>query len=287
MIDLPRGPDGKRKQKWIALPKDIRTKRDAEAEAHKLAVKRDEGELTDDRRMTVAQLLDRWWQSKSDDWAPSTRHGVAWRSCRRPPDGALSSAGWPSSTPALVLGMTGLRRGELLALRWRNVDLERGVIHVEEALIRVGRQYGVSKPKTKKGIRDVPIPSVVVSALRVHREEQQKRREEAGPAWVDRDLVFDNGLGDYWLPTTFTDALNRAARRAGYHELTPHVLRHGCASIVYDQTGDLKLVQELLGHSTLAVTADIYTHMFEAKKRKAAEGIEAIFTATGTDGQDE
>lgn len=183
--------------------------------------------------------------------------------------------------------MTGLRRGELLALRWRNVDLERGVIHVEEALIRVGRQYGVSKPNTKKGIRDVPIPSVVVSALRVHREEQQTRREEAGPAWVDRDLVFDNGPGDYWLPTTFTDALNRAARRAGYHELTPHVLRHGCASIVYDQTGDLKLVQELLGHSTLAVTADIYTHMFEAKKRKAAEGIEAIFTATGTDGQDE
>ena len=126
-----------------------------------------------------------------------------------------------------------------------------------------------------------------MSALRAYKAEQDRRREEAGPAWVDHDLVFDDGLGEYWRPSTFSAALSAAARRAGIPHLTPHALRHTFASIVYDRTGDMKLVQELLGHSTLAVTADIYTHTFEARKRKAAEIIESIFTVTDNQEHDE
>lgn len=363
VIDLGRGPDGKRRQKWIALRRDIRTKREAEAEARKLAVQRDEGELPSADRMTVAQLMEEWWKFKNEDWSPSTRQlyrehiennivplvgalriskmtpreieqfyrrlmkghsgkrplqpqtvgvihsmlsgafklAVRWELLPKNPFQNVSKpTGEPkpktvlnadefrrltqelSSTrmalPVLMLGTTGLRRSELLALRWKNVDLDAGVVRVEEGLVRAEGGYVVKKPKSKKGVRDIPLPSLVVSALRVHKTEQERRRAEAGPAWVDRDLVFDNGLGDFWLPNTFSAALNAAARKAGIPHLTPHALRHSFASIVYDQTEDLKLVQELLGHSTLAVTADIYTHMFETRKRRAAELIDAIFS---------
>lgn len=372
VIDLGRGPDGKRKQKWIALSKDIRTKREAESEARKLAVKRDEGQLLDDRRMTVAQLLERWCEYRNDNWSPSTRQmyrehienhivplighlriskvtpleieefyrqlmkghsgkrplqpqtvgvihaicsgafklAVKWELLTRNPFQAVSKptgepkpkvvldddqfrrfvrelAGTRMAMPALMLGATGLRRSELLALKWSHLDLDNGVVRVEEGLVRTGGGYVVKRPKSKKGVRQVPLSSLVVSALRAYKAEQDRRREEAGPAWVDHDLVFDDGLGEYWRPSTFSAALSAAARRAGIPHLTPHALRHTFASIVYDRTGDMKLVQELLGHSTLAVTADIYTHTFEARKRKAAEIIESIFTVTDNQEHDE
>lgn len=189
-------------------------------------------------------------------------------------------AGTRLAAPALILGTTGIRRGELLALRWSDVDLDNGVLHVRENLVRVGRSLAVDQPKSRTSIRDIPLPALAVDALRVYRIQQEQRRREAGAGWIDRDLVFDNGLGDYWRPTTFSSAFADAAKRAGFPNVTPHCLRHGYASIVYEATGDMKLVQELLGHSSMNVTSDIYTHIFEARKRQAAAAIQQIFTVS-------
>uniref|UniRef100_UPI0035B52AC3 tyrosine-type recombinase/integrase n=1 Tax=Symbiobacterium terraclitae TaxID=557451 RepID=UPI0035B52AC3 len=362
VIDLGTGPDGKRKQKWVALSPAITGKREAEAAARKLAVQRDQGKLAADDRMTVAQLVELWLAETEPKRAETTAYqyrnrlekhiapmigsvrigdvrphmierfyqeliqGGPGRAPLKPqtvgiihsmlrsafqmavrrelvphnPVAAIPKpsgdpkekvvlepdqfrqllnclAGTRMAMPVMMLGMTGLRRGELLALRWANVDFKNAKIRVVEQLTRAGGKLVLTVPKSKKGIREVPLPALVVDALQVYRAEQAKRRKEAGPAWVDRDLVFDNGLGDYWPPTTFSSALAAAASRAGFSNLTPHALRHGYASIVYDETEDMKLIQELLGHSTLAVTANIYTHIFEAKKRRAAEAIERVF----------
>lgn len=187
-------------------------------------------------------------------------------------------AGTKLAVPALVLGMTGIRRGEALALRWDQVDLDNGTITVEQNVTRAeGRTY-LDTPKSKKGTRMIPLPSLAVDALRVYRVAQEKRKtDEVGAGWVERNLVFDDGEGNWWKPTSFSDAFARAATAAGYPGVTPHSLRHGYASIVYDATADMKMVQELLGHSTLDITMDVYTKVFDRKKREAVAKLDMVF----------
>lgn len=186
-------------------------------------------------------------------------------------------AGTRLAVPALVLGMTGLRRGEALALLWGHVDLDNGVIRIEQGVTRAEGKTHVGEPKSKKGIREIPLPALAVDALRIHQIEQEKRKGDVGAGWFERSLVFDDGEGDWWKPTTFSDQFAKAAKAAGFDDVTPHCLRHGYASIVYDQTGDMKMVQELLGHSTLDITMDVYTRVFDRKKRETVAKLDMVF----------
>lgn len=181
------------------------------------------------------------------------------------------------AVPALILGMTGMRRSELLGLTWDNVDLENAQVRVERGLVNIGSKLVWEDPKSKKSARTIPLPALAVAALTIHREEQAARKKDRGITWIERNLVFDDGCGDFWRPTTFSTAFGICARKAGFAEITPHCLRHGYASVVYDATGDLKMVQELLGHSTLAVTSEVYTKVFESKKRATVKQVESIF----------
>lgn len=178
---------------------------------------------------------------------------------------------------------TGMRVGELAALKWRNVDLKSGIIHVREAVSRVnvyGEGTGKSKlvfhpPKTEKGIRSIPLPDDVTTELKRLKTEQKRLRrwitkgtetEEFDEetfvfAWEDGRMVEPGFLSKHFL---------KLIREKGYSDIHFHSLRHSYATMLLKNGEDLKVIQENLGHATYQTTSDIYTHVLEDLKEKAA-----------------
>jgi integrase len=169
---------------------------------------------------------------------------------------------------------TGLRRGELIGLRWADVDLDARTLRVERSVVHVRRRWVEGPPKSAAGRRTIRLTEVAVEALRRQRVLLAERRLAAGGAWVDRDLVFPNQRGGY-----LADAI-RAARQvmtaAGVPVTTLHALRHSCASFLVAEGMDLVAVKELLGHSSIAVTADTYAHLTERLASRTADTMDRV-----------
>lgn len=176
----------------------------------------------------------------------------------------------------LLLAACGLRRGEALALRWRDVDLEAGTLRVVATLQRGGGALRFEPPKTDRSRRTVAVPPFAVAELRRHRREQAERRLLLGPAWADEDLVCDRGDGRPIDPETLTQMFRRVARRAG---LPPgvrlHDLRHAYATRLLEAGVHPKVVSEALGHSAVAFTMQVYQHVLPTMGEQAAAAIEA------------
>ena len=170
---------------------------------------------------------------------------------------------------------TGLRQGELLALRWENVDLDRGVLHVRRSVTRVGRRYVEGEPKTTRSRRSVPIPQMTTDLLRRHRQEQRVERMQTA-AWEESDLVFPNRSGAYLSGTWLTQQLQRHLSVAGLPRIAFHDLRHCAGSLLEESGVSPRVAMEMLGHSTIAMTMDIYTHVGEDAKRAAAGRVNAL-----------
>jgi integrase len=171
---------------------------------------------------------------------------------------------------------TGMRRGELLALRWRDVDLDRGVLAVTGSLQRVGGQLVIGEPKTASSRRRVVLAQAAVRALRSHRLLQAKQRLGA-LHWEDHDLVFTNEIG---RPTEPGNLLRRSfwplLERAGLRRVRFHDLRHTAATLLLSRGVHAKVASEMLGHSTIGITLDLYSHVSEAMQREAASAMDAI-----------
>lgn len=159
-----------------------------------------------------------------------------------------------------VLATTGLRLGELLALTWRDVDLDSGRL-----VIRDPEKDGV--PRT------VLLSPRVVRALRGHRARIAETRLRRRGAWEERDLVFPGRFGDVANASGVRDELARIATRAGLPPITPRLCRHAVATALLEQGVQMKVVQELLGHRTFKTTADVYSHVSETMQRQAVEAI--------------
>lgn len=172
----------------------------------------------------------------------------------------------------------GLRIGEALALPWSHVDLDRGLVRVRRTLTKTaeGRWAIGEDAKTAAGRRTIAVAPETVAALRAHRTRQKGRRLRAHGLWRDRDLVFARGDGGHLNPGTVRAALGRATARHGLPRLTPHGLRHTCASLLMMGGMPLKVVSERLGHESIAITADLYGHVTEEADRAAAAAIGAI-----------
>lgn len=179
---------------------------------------------------------------------------------------------------ALALG---LRRGELLALTWDDVDLDGSPprLTVRRALKRLGRGLVIDETKTKQSRRTVHLPAPVVAQLKAHRKRQLVERLEAGDLWTERplgaDLVFRTALGTATDPDNFRHITYKATEAAGIGRWSPHELRHSCSSLLLAQGVPLKVVSELLGHSSIRVTADVYSHLLEPAKAEAADAATA------------
>ncbi|MGH2479582.1 MAG: tyrosine-type recombinase/integrase, partial [Ktedonobacteraceae bacterium] len=176
-------------------------------------------------------------------------------------------------TLALV---TALRHGELMALRWQNVDLEGMRLSIQWTVAYDWKEgYIESDPKSKKSRRSVQLPRFVVKALLRHREKQREQKRKAGDRWEENDLVFSNRDGRYLSPGNTSRRFRKILEQAGLPRIRIHDLRHSAASLlIIVLKMPPKLVQELLGHSTLDMTMDIYTHADESQQREMMDAFD-------------
>jgi integrase len=174
----------------------------------------------------------------------------------------------------LILALsTGMRSGELLGLTWRAVDLDRGSVSVVASLQPTSKGLALVDTKTNRSRRVIDVGPYVVSALRRHRAAQQMERRVAGSDWVaEDDLVFSTPTG---APIDGRKLIRSWFRpllaKAGLSPIRVHDLRHSYASIALARGVHPKVVQEALGHSTIAITLDLYSHVVPSLQREAAK----------------
>jgi integrase len=178
----------------------------------------------------------------------------------------------------LVLALTlGLRRGEILGLRWSDVDFDSRVIRVNQALQRVGGKLQVTEVKTERSRRVVAVPDRVIRALKIRRAQQAQERLIAGLKWNDTDLTFTNPTGGPLEPITLHRDFKRLLRTAELSTATRfHDLRHTAASLLLAEGVHLRMIMELLGHSSISLTANTYAHVMPAAMRDVADRMESI-----------
>jgi integrase len=175
---------------------------------------------------------------------------------------------------------TGMRRGELLALRWEDVDLDKGVLQVRGTLRRTREGLTIGTPKTAASRRRVVLSPSSVAALRGHRARQQQERQAAGDLWQDFGLVFPNTLGRPMEPRCLlSDVYRPLLKRAGLPPVTFHALRHTAATLLLAEGEHPKVVQELLGHAQVSITLDRYSHMTPRLMSNAAALMDRLLDA--------
>jgi integrase len=171
---------------------------------------------------------------------------------------------------------TGLRQGELLALRWEDVDLEEGRLRVRHSLANVDCELTLQEPKTNRSRRSLVLPEAVTVALRAHRTRQRMDRLAAGSRWVDSGHVFATMLGKPHHAATITRCFDDALDRAGLPKVRFHDLRHSAATFLLAEGFTLEDVKNLLGHNTIVLTSNTYGHVLEQRKREVARGMNAV-----------
>jgi integrase len=169
---------------------------------------------------------------------------------------------------------TGMRRGELLGLKWPDVDWENATVRVRRTLTRNGTGHVLGEPKTKKSRRTVRLTHKAVEALRSHRARQAQEKLKIGSLYQDQDLVFAGYNGGLINPSNLRQrSFKPLLKRAGLPQITFNDLRHTCASLLFQRNVHPKLVQELWGHASVAITLDTYSHMLPGMGREAADAI--------------
>jgi len=173
---------------------------------------------------------------------------------------------------------TGLRLGELRGLRWQDLELETGRLSVTQTVQRIGRELRVAGVKTPRSRRAVALAPQLVLILREHRARQVERRLAAGDAWENTDLVFTDALGRPVSEAAVRWAFWSALRAAGLPRIRIHDLRHTAATLMLGQGEHPKIVSEMLGHSTIAVTLDLYSHVTPTMQRAAADRLGTLLS---------
>lgn len=184
----------------------------------------------------------------------------------------------------LLAWATGARRGELLALRWSDTDLDKGTVTITRNLIRTKAQGLVfTEPKTSLSRRTVPIPDVARRELRAHKARQNEERLLVGSAYKDGALVFALADGAPVDPSTASHTFNRVLEKAGLPHYRFHDMRHAFATALLELGEHPKIVQTLLGHSTIAQTLNTYSHVTPGLTERAVARLgDAMETALGS-----
>lgn len=166
---------------------------------------------------------------------------------------------------------TGLRRGELLGLRWDDANLEQGTLRVGRSLVREGGRYTLGETKTKRGRRRVNLTPRTVNALKAHRKRQLEERVRLAGLYEDQDLIFATSAGTPIQPENLVKrSFKPLLKKAGLPEIRFHDLRHTCATLLLGRGVHPKIVQELLGHATIAMTLDTYSHYLPSMGNQAS-----------------
>jgi integrase len=176
--------------------------------------------------------------------------------------------------PAMIALFTGMRLGEILALRWSRIDIEGKKLKVEEALEETHQGVSFKAPKSKAGIRTITLPDALVQCLREYRKEQLEIRLRLGLGKLpDAALLFSNLNGEPLRTTVVSKRWIRCADAIGMPEVTFHSLRHSHASALIDAGVDIVTISERLGHKKPDVTLRVYSHLFRNDDSRAADAI--------------
>jgi integrase len=173
---------------------------------------------------------------------------------------------------------TGMRLGELLALRWSDISIEKKIIQVRHMVDYIqGHGYLETEPKTESGKRTIPITQFALDALKSHKAAQLEARLKAGSQWKDQGLVFTNRQGRYLSRNPIRNRLKKLLEQVGLPPMRFHDLRHSAATILLSMGVNAKVIQELLGHAHISVTLGIYGHASPSMQRDAINRLDDLF----------
>jgi integrase len=173
--------------------------------------------------------------------------------------------------------VTGMRRGELLSLRWSDIDFQRGILQVLHTVDRfTGYGYVEGEPKSAAGVRSIRLPAFLVEMLKQHRVQQVAQKSQA-KTWQERDLVFPNSRGGYLHPNHLGEAFRELLEEAGLPSIRFHDLRHSAATILLSMGVNIKVIQEMLGHSDISITLRVYGHLLPSMQQEAVDRWDSVF----------
>ena len=169
-----------------------------------------------------------------------------------------------------LAAICGLRRGECLGLKWSKIDFDSQSITIDEQVIEIHHKIHFSTPKSTESIRTIHAPAEVFAILKRRKEELDQHKKWLGNAYDEHDLVICRGNGSPIRPGNFTKAFKDFLARHNMRTIRFHDLRHSCASLMLQSGVAMKTASEILGHSSIAITADLYTHVMQKTKEEAA-----------------
>ncbi|MEU1386611.1 MULTISPECIES: site-specific integrase [unclassified Nonomuraea] len=184
-----------------------------------------------------------------------------------------------------MIALCGLRRGEAVGLRWKDVDLTAGTAGVHWQITQPGWEPVQGRPKSEAGDRTIALDADTVTALRAHRKQQAAGRPAAAEAWTDSGFVFTDEIGRPLHPQQVSDQFYLRSFRAGMPPVRLRDLRHGAASILLAAVGDLRGVQETLGHVSSTFTRDTCTSVYPEVARAATESTAALINTAAASAQ--
>ena len=172
-----------------------------------------------------------------------------------------------------LLCLTGMRRGEVLGVKWQDIDLEAGRLSVRRSLIPLGGEVIVSEPKTARGRRSIALDVETVEVLKAQAARQLAEQQQFGEAWTDSGYLCTKEDGEPYHPEVVSRYFRQAVRRAMLPMIRPHDLRHTHATLALQADIHPKVVSERLGHANISITLDTYSHAIPAMQEEAAERI--------------
>ncbi len=230
-------------------------------------------------------------QAKPAVWTPEEAAAFLSASLTRPVlhRGGASGIVRPDELTPLwhFLLLEGMRRGEALGLRWADVNWDRGAIHISQTVVSDKGNRGAaiirSRTKTNTGARTVKLTRETLAVLEAHRDRQRFQRQAMGNRWQNHDLVICTSTGAPVNPNNVTRSYNRLMILAGVPRIRVHDLRHTAATLLLRAGVQPKLVSERLGHASVGITMDLYSHVTPDMQDAAAEAMSAVLArASGT-----
>jgi len=196
-----------------------------------------------------------------------------------------AAKGHPQEALFVMALTTGMRRGELLGLKWQDISFEKGTLQVRRMLSRLPTQMGKDKgdlyveadPKTKSSRRNIVLTGFALEALKQHRKRQDEMKHLAGDFWEEHDYVFCKTQGQHLNPGGVLVLLKHLLEKAGLPDSRFHDLRHSAATLLLSMGVHPKVVQEILGHSEISMTMDIYSHVLPTMQRDAMDRLSQVF----------
>lgn len=178
--------------------------------------------------------------------------------------------------PVFLLVMVGLRRGELLALRWKDIDFKKNILKVRKNMVNGEKGSVIKSPKTEAGIRDISLGKDVVDVLRIAKCKYDEDKEEYGYGFQDLGFVIRQKDGSPYKPDSMTQKWERFIKANDLPKIRLHDLRHSNATALIQAGVNPRVVQQRLGHSDVNITLNTYTHVLPEMDMEAAEKLDAI-----------